>query len=77
MNKKRGIPCIVIGIVISVLGVFPIIAGIVIDNSEYYYNYQFDNVYRSDFILNLPKILLITGAVTIFLGLMLMILGVI
>ena len=77
MNKKRGIPCIVLGIVISVLGVFPIVSGIIIDNSDYLYNYQLDNYYSTGTFVNVPKILLIVGAVTIFIGLMLMILGII
>ena len=77
MNKKRGIPCIVLGIVISVLGVFPIVWGIIIDNSDYLYNYQLDNYYSTGTFVNVPKILLIVGAVTIFIGLMLMILGII
>lgn len=77
MNKKRGIPCIVLGIVISVFGIFPIVSGIIIDNSDILYNYQLDNYYRSGTFVNIPKILLIAGAVTIFIGLMLMILGII
>lgn len=77
MSKKRGIPCIVIGIVVAALGFFPIIAGIIIDNSDSLYEYQTDNYYNYELLLNLPKILLIAGAVIIFIGLMLVILGVI
>lgn len=74
MSKKRGIPCIVSGIVIAVLGFIPIIAGIIIDNSGDMYEYQADNY---ELLMNLPKILLIAGAVIIFVGLMLLVLGVV
>ena len=76
MNKKRGIPCIVIGIIVAALGFIPIISAIVIDNSPSFYG-SIDNYYHPSPLINLPKILLISGAIMIFIGLMLLILGVV